>query len=340
MATKRNNENPLHRDFGLWSNTRFVLNRARRYCPVIFPLGLASLFFGSVQGYLSGFISKYIIDVLTAELPAADKQYQLLSVLLISLLVSLFIYFGSVVTGCKIWPRFIRVRIGVIHERVAKAMRMNYELLEKTDVLNLHQRATTATDDNSSGFEGMLHILQDLGTSLVTAIVTFVAVVVLDYRLILAITVLAVLSFLYYRALLKRDKKKVWDRLAPVWRKINYMSRVTQQPVYAKDIRLFGMIPFLLKKQQAVFETREERIDYHKNLWNRHTFFAQAISLITRILTYTVLYYAVLREINPLSIGSFTLYLGLADAFSNALIASVITARLPCKWMTFAPSWS
>ena len=98
------------------------------------------------------------------------------------------------------------------------------------------------------------------------------------------------------------------------------MSRVTQQPEFAKDIRLFSMVPFLKRKQHAVYETREERIDYHHNLWNRYVLFSQGLNLIARLLVYTVLYFAVLREINPLSIGSFTLYLALADAFSGALI--------------------
>ena len=80
------------------------------------------------------------------------------------------------------------------------------------------------------------------------------------------------------------------------------------------------MVPFLLKKQRAVFETREERIDYHQDLWNRNMLFGQAMNVICRFLTYAVLYFAVIREINPMSIGSFTLYLALANAFSGALI--------------------
>lgn len=320
MDFKESKDNPLHRDFGLWSNTRFALNRTRRYCPAVLPMGLSGMFFGSVEGYLGGFIAKFIIDILTAELPAEVRQSRLLWILAAGVLVSLFVYFGSVITNSKLWPRYIRVRTDVIHERVAKALRMDYELLEKPEALDIHQRATNATNDNGSGFEGMLHLMHDLGMNLVTTLVAFAAVIVLDFRLILALTVLAVFSFLYYRVILKKDKKEVWDRLAPVWRKSGYMARVTQQPEYAKDIRLFAMIPFLLKKQQAVFETREERIDYHKNIWNRNMLFGQAMNVISRILVYTVLYFAVLREINPLSIGSFTLYLSLADAFSRALI--------------------
>ena len=321
MAYKESRENPLHRDFGLWSNTRFVLNRARKYCAVVFPLAFTDLLCGSLQGYYGGFLAKFIIDAVTADLPAEEKQRRLIWILVIGALVSLLISFGKAIAGNMVWPRYILIRTGVIHERVEKAQRMDYELLEKPDALDLHQRATSSTDGNSNGFEGMMHILQDLGKNLVTTVVTFVAVTVLDVRLILAITVLAVCSFLYYRVILKKDKKEVWDRLAPVWRKSSYMARVTQQFEYAKDIRLFAMKPFLLKKQREVFDVREDRMDYHQDIWNRNMLFGQLMNVISRILIYTVLYFAVLRGDNPLSIGSFTLYLTLAGAFSGALIS-------------------
>ena len=320
MEFKESKDNPLHRDFGLWSNTRFVLNRARKYRPVVFPLAFTDLFCGSVQSYLGGILSKFILDAVTVSLPPEEKQRRLLWILVIGSLVALVISFSKIIAGSMVWPRYIDIRTKVIHERVAKAMRMDYELLEKPAALDLHQRASNATGGNQNGFEGMLHILQDLGRNVFTTVVTFVAVLVLDYRLILALTVLGILSFLYYRWVQKADKKRVWDPLAPIWRKANYMSRVTQQPEFAKDIRLFSMVPFLKKKQHAVYETREERIDYHHNLWNRYVLFSQGLNLIARLLVYTVLYFAVLREINPLSIGSFTLYLALADAFSGALI--------------------
>ena len=320
MTYKESKDNPLHRDFGLWSNTRFVLNRIRKYCPIVFLLAFTDLFCASVQSYLGGFLSKFIVDAITIDLPMAEKQHRLIVIIIIAALIALAFSFGRTIAGSLVWPRYIDVRMHVIHERAAKAMRMNYAMLEKPEALDLHQRAQNSTDGNSNGFEGMMHLMQDLGKNLFTTIVTFIAVLVLDYRLILALTVMGVLSFLYYRVILKKDKKEVWDRLAPVWRKSSYMARVTQQPEYAKDIRLFSMIPFLLKKQRAVFETREERIDYHQDLWNRNMVFGQLMNVICRFLTYTVLYFAIIREINPMSIGSFTLYLALANAFSGALI--------------------
>ena len=195
--------------------------------------------------------------------------------------------------------------------------------------LDLQQRACNSTGGNQEGFEGMMHILQDLGRNLVTVAVTFTAVTVLDARLILALAVLTVLSFLWYRGVVRRDKKEVWDRLSPVWLRINYMSRVTQHFSFAKEIRLFALRGYLSGKQRAVFEGKEERIDYHHDLWNGYVLFGQGLNLISRGLVYTVLYLAVLRGRDPLSIGDFTLYLALASAFSGALLVLLLFRFAP-----------
>ena len=38
---KESKDNPLHKEFGLWSNTKYVLGKAKKYCPS--ALGLATV---------------------------------------------------------------------------------------------------------------------------------------------------------------------------------------------------------------------------------------------------------------------------------------------------------
>jgi len=334
---KEAKDNPLHRDFGLWKNTGFVLGRAKKYCPSVLPMGLIDMFSSSVQGYFWGIAGKFVIDIISSAAPDAEKIKLLIWTASIAFLAAFLIYGTNTLVGSKLWPRYIQVRMGVIHEREEKVMKMDYEMLEKPEALDLHQRACNATGENYSGFEGMFHDLKELGKNLVTVIVAFVAVLVLDWRLILAITLLSLLSFVFYRYTIKKDKKEVWDRLAPVWRQSHYMARVTQHFDYAKDVRLFSMQDFLLRKQRRIFDGREERIDAHHNMWNRYVLFGQVLNVISRALVYAVLYFAVLDKDRPLSIGNFTLYLSLAMAFSTALIQLLQRfgdySRHPWKWM-------
>lgn len=317
---KESKDNPLHRDHGVLKNTGYVMGKIRCYRPVVFILASVNLICSSILGYYWGFFGKFVIDLISSGKTMEEALPSLLLILGMGLLSVLLISFLNEFAGTKVWPLYIEVRMGVISERVNKALRMNYEMLEKPEVLDLHQRATRATGSNNEGIEGMMHILQDLGKNLLTVLVTFTAVTVLDVRLILALAALAVISFLYYRAVIKKDKHEVWDRLSSTWRKIAYMGRVTQHFNFAKEIRLFSLRPFLTKKQQDIYSAKEERIDFHHDIWQGYVLFGQALNLISGALVYTVLYLAVLRENSPLSIGSFTLYLALASSFSSALI--------------------
>ena len=320
LEVKESKDNPLHRDHGVLSNTGFMLGKIRQYCPRTFFFALGNLVCSSVLGYYWGFFGKFVIDLISSGKTAEAALPTLMLILLVGLLSVSLLSFLNEFCGTNVWPLYIEVRMNVIRERARHSMRMDYELLERPEALDIQQRATNATNENQAGFEGMMHILQDMGKNIVTVIVTFVAVTVLDARLILALAVLTVLSFIWYRAVIRKDKKEVWDQLSPVWRKIHYMSRVTQHFNFAKEIRLFALWDYLSGKQKDIYEAKEERIDHHHNLWNGYVLFGQFLNLISRALVYTVLYMAILRDQDPLSIGNFTLYLALASAFSTALL--------------------
>ncbi len=316
---KESKDNPLFHKYGFLSNTGYILRKMHQYTPGNIACAVVDMTCASVMGYFWSFIGKYILDEVTSDAPTEVRVKRLAVVIGIGLLVALILNVAQLVAGARVWPNDIAARSGLIHERVRKALTLDYELLEKPEMLDIHQRATEATNNNNEGVEGMMHILQDLGKNLITVIVCFTAVVVLDYRLILALVVLTVGAFMLYLWTSKIDKKRVWDRLMPVWRQINYMSRATQDFDYAKDIRLFAAQDFLLKKQRGIHAAKEERIDYHNNIWNRSVILSSILALVGNIAIYTVLFLATMKESDALTIGNFALYLGLAMSFSGAL---------------------
>lgn len=315
---KESKDNPLHRDFGLWNNTVYILKKMKQYCPSVIPIALTGIVCGSVMGYFWGILGKYVIDLVQSEGTIPENTEALLKLILIGGLLAAALTFGNTFSSNKTWYRFIFVRMQVITERIDRALCLNYQMLERPDVLDIHQRATEATGGNNNGVEGMMNLMVTLGRNLVTVLVTLVAVSVLDWRLILSLLVLGVLQYLYFRRIIKLDKLEVWDKLAPVWRQVNYMSRVTQDFDFAKDIRLFDMSAFLLNKQRQVFAGREERIDHHLELWFKHAVVMRIFYLIGKGLIYAVLFLAVLKK--GMSIGNFTMYLALAVAFSESLL--------------------
>lgn len=314
---KERTDNPLHRKFGIWSNTRYILAKCRQYCPSVIPIAVMGVVCGSVLGYFWGIFGKYVIDLIQSGISEEESVRALLRILAVGGAVAAVLLFGNTYSDCKTWYRYIFVRMRMITERVDKALRLDYEMLEKPEILDVQQRAQQATGGNNNGVEGMMHLMAGMATSLFTVLITFGAVCVLDFRLILVLILLGILQGLHYNYVVKLCKREVWDKLAPVWRQEYYMNRVTQDFDYAKDIRLFRLTDFLLGKQRKVFEKKEERMDYHYNQWFRHALLVRGVYLVGSALIYGVLVYSVLRK--GMSIGNFTLYLTLAMSFSGSL---------------------
>ena len=108
----------------------------------------------------------------------------------------------------------------------------------------------------------MMHLMRQVLTSAFTLLVTFTAILILDYRLIIALIILGLLQFLYYRKIIRVDKEEVWDKMSPASRKAEYMTRITQDFDFAKDIRLFGLSDFLSGKQEEVNKETIEKNGY------------------------------------------------------------------------------
>lgn len=311
-------DNPLYKHFSLADNTLYCLKAMKKYCPFVFIIAFFQILCDSIQSYSWGIVSKFIIQIIQLPQSIAEKQTLLLKTVGIITLIGLLIVFIQCTSATGSWWRYIKIRMGLITERIDKVLSINYEYLESPEVLDIHQRASNATGDNNSGVEGMMHFMQEILTYMCTVIVTFIAVTVLDWRLIIVLFISGLLNFISYKFVIKFEKKRVWDALAPNWRKVNYLKRTTQDFDCAKDIRLFGLTDFLLYKLKGVNDFKENRIDFHENCWTIYGFFTQTLGVITQLCIYGVLIYAVIGK--DMSIANFSMYLGFAMAFSHSLV--------------------
>ena len=314
---KESKDNPLHKEYGIWSNTRYIIRKMAQYQPSVIFLMILGFVSGSTFSYFWGIFGKYVIDIIQADSGAAGER-ELIKVIAIAGGIAFVLSFCSTLSGSKTWYRFINVRMQMITERISKVLSLKYELLEKPDVLDVAERASQATNDNQNGVEGMMNLMTQLGGNGLTVIVTFVAVTVLDPRLIIAMIVLTVVQYLYYRHIIKVDKAEVWDRLSGAWRRRHYMERVTQDFDYAKDIRLFDLSGFLTDRFNKVNAFFIDRQDHHHRLWLRYNFVTGFAGTVIKALIYAVLYIAVLRK--DMSVGNFTMFLSFSLAFARALI--------------------
>lgn len=126
-------------------------------------LTLLGIICGSVMSYFWGFFGKYVIELIQSDLSEQESFRALLRLIAIGGIVAAVLQVGNTVYNCKAWYRYIFVRTRMITERVDKVLQLDYEMLEKPEVLDLQERAQQATNGNNNGVEGMMLQIFNLG---------------------------------------------------------------------------------------------------------------------------------------------------------------------------------
>lgn len=317
-------KNPYHHEYSVFSNVKYILGKIRLYCPILLGLMIIGIFSHSIIQYLASFIGKFVIDIVQVQSASVQKDFTpLIRVLLIACAIELVIMLLNAITSNRCWYYMINARMRIITERVKKALSMNYQMFEEPDVLDMEQKAQEATGGNDNGIEGMMHNIYDLGINAVLLLITLTTVVVLDWRMLIVLGLVGLLQHLFFTYTVKKDRREVWDQLAPTWRKISYMQQSVQNFDYAKDIRLFSMKNWLSEKQHEVLMEKQDKMLYSRTLWIYNSAFSHGLSIVSTAVIYAVMIFAVVDK--NLSIGNFTLYLGLAMNFTSAMFHTLNT---------------
>lgn len=108
----------------------------------------------SLMPYLWSFIGKFVIDIVQvqANMPEQDIR-PLLHLVIITTLIELVCMLLNTITSNRRWYHMIHVRMHIISERVEKCLSMSYQMLEQPKILDIHQKASTATGGNNNGVE-------------------------------------------------------------------------------------------------------------------------------------------------------------------------------------------
>lgn len=316
QTEKKEEKDELHKDYGVVSNSIYILKRFRKYRPSLIFFIITGAAAAASMSYIWSFIGKLVIDMIQASAGGGDIM-PLVKLVAATTAAELFIMWLNTVSTVKTGLGFTYVRLMIIKERIAKTLDMDYEALETPEMLDRLQKAKRATAGDWQGVQGMMTYMQVLFTQIISIIIAIIIMTSFDPLIILVIAVLSYIQFLYFEHIRKKDKKEMWDAMMPHWRKLEYMENVTTDFSYAKDIRLFGMKKFLAQKQKDVYDEELRHWIKSRQYWIYNSIFSHGISLVRQLIITGWLVYSVIAK--DLSIGNFTLYLASAGAFSNAI---------------------
>lgn len=275
---------------------------------MLIPIGMVCT---PMMQYLWTFISKFVIDTITNE----QGTGQLSKLLLIFIVLQLIAAMLNTYYGCNIWWRFIHARLCMIQKQNLKIMRINYEHLENPDVMDCYERAGQACNNNMNGVEGMMREGAEFLKSLAVVLVGLAIMGSLNLWMVLLVFAVTVLNFLFRNYTSRTAKKKVWDPLAPWWRKNQYMQNTTTDFAAAKDIRMFGLKDWLCDKYRDLAKDRCDAQRENERLWRNAGFAGAATWLVSQAGVYAYLICQVIQ--GNVTIGDFTMYTASFATFFN-----------------------
>ncbi len=299
-------KNPLHRDYGVWSNIRWILGAMKRSEPKLLALIPVGMVCAPMMNYLWTFISKFVIDMITGD-AGWEALLWLMGIFTLiqasSTMMNTYYY-----NDC--WWRYIKTRLDLISEKNEKVMSVDFQNLEDPDFMDCFQKAGNACGGNDVGIEGMMRKLMDFLQSLAVVAVGLVILGTMNVLVVLIMLALCTVNFIIQDRTNAGAKKKVWDPLATWWRKDNYMRWQITAFEPAKDIRLFGLRDWLAEKFREIKRKRYKAQKSNAKMWFIASVLGNILWAVSQCAVYAWLIYAVVR--GEMTIGNFSLYLASA----------------------------
>lgn len=98
-------------------------------------------------------------------------------------------------------------------------MTIDFEHLENPNVMDCYQKASNACNGNGEGIEGMMRQLVNFFMTLAVTAVGLCILGTFNPWIILALAAISAVSCFVGNRFNKISKEKIWDPLAPWWRK-------------------------------------------------------------------------------------------------------------------------
>ncbi len=312
---KTENADALHHEYGLVSNCGYILRAFLRYRKSTILFLITGGVAGASMSYIWTVIAKLVIDMITRQSGAENADITpLLWLVAGTTAVEFAMMWLNTLSAKKLRIGFLVTRNGLMRERIAKTMTLQYEQLEDPDMLDRLQKAKRAVEGEWTGIGALMSNMWSTAVQLAAVVAAVGIIFTLNGWLVLIIAALSFVQFLYFDYIRKKDKEVMWDAMAPHWRKMYYMQDVSSDFAYAKDIRLYGMKKWLLEKFRDINNIELQHWIQSRKYWAMNTWFSQGVSLVRSAVIYGWLIYDML--FSGMSIGDFTLYTGSAITFS------------------------
>jgi ATP-binding cassette subfamily B protein/ATP-binding cassette subfamily C protein len=300
---------------------RYFYGIAWRFKKSFFIYIVLNMLVTGFSPFINIMLPKYIIDELMGQ-KRVDMLVRYISVLVILNLIvllirSLFNYLNN---------RFNMIFSNKFDRLLAdKALSMDFEHTENTEMLTQMEKAKTGMSWYSGGITGLTNNI----TAFISGIITFSGTVYIIGKLspwLFAVLIAIIVINMVFLAKTNKLDNRFMKELVAVNRKFSYYFNVLKNFRFGKDIRIYNADGMIMNRTDKYirddWNVETERI----RLQNRYALVTTFFSAAQQALLYGYLGIRVLKRL--ISIGDFQMLISAALSFSNSLsnvIDSVIT---------------
>lgn len=299
----------------LFSNFIFTYKYIWKNCKSLLALMLVMIITNGISEILYAFGTKIVIS--DAQMSVGKQAF---IIHMLSFCAGIIILQWLRIFSEKISPwRISYVAAIVRKERMKKTMVMDYDLLEQTAYQDLQKRAIQAEESETAGVSGIIKNSYLFLTEIVRAVFACSIIVVLNIWWIVMFLVVSVVLLLIQQKTKEYDTHEVWEKMAPMWRKLSYVQSTASDFSYAKDIRIFKMKKWILKKYDDTNSVASSYIGNSLRNWNRYELVNNFLMFISKLSFDIWLVYNIYH--NKIDIASFFVYREAVEQFFKGTLS-------------------
>lgn len=277
---------------------------------------LSLLFMEILNGFLNFLyvlLPKYIVDTLFGTTVYRYTAVQYLFFYIVCIVI------GNMVIGIlKYYSEKKRdalyTKYSIIQGR--KFLNCEYAKLEDPEFLKLREQSTKYM--NAYGFAGIIPLTTMMIGKLITICSLLSIILFLDYRICLIYLCLTSINLF----ITMKNKHKIIEenmQMVDTERRKDYLKELFEKQQSAKEVRIYQLKDWLLKKYQTEFDLLNIW-KAKKNLHNMKNGISNILlDLFQQIVTYSYLIYCVLKQ--TITVGNFTMYLTGIISFNNNILS-------------------
>lgn len=295
--------------YNLWQNSAYMIGEAWRVRKSVLYLCISLV----ILAVATSLAELFIAPVILRKVEEAVSLQQLM-ITIVAFTAALLVLTGlrSYASTNSLFGR-IEVRQSILHKIHNKVSTTSFPNTEDTAVLKKLEKSNIAVSTNDQATEAIWNTLTDLLRSIIGFIIYLILLSSLDIVLLAVVLITTVAGYVVNKRINEwgyrhREEQSEYSK------KMTYVWQKAEEPALAKDIRIFGMRPWLeevysgtLRLYEA-FITRRERV----YIW------ANVIDVILSLLRNGIAYfYLIAMTINEgLQASQFLLYFTAVGGFT------------------------